>query len=120
MRFTPLIVGLLALPASRSQSPSSEKYFPSPWATGGTDWDKAVEQARDFVAQLTLTEKVNLTTGTGWEADRCVGVTGSVPRLDFRGFCLQDGPLGVRFGRRFIISFLASFLSSLKEEKLIK
>jgi hypothetical protein len=26
-----------------------------------------------------------------------VGVTGSVPRLGFRGFCLQDGPLGIRY-----------------------
>jgi len=28
---------------------------------------------------------------------RSVGVTGSVPRLGFRGFCLQDGPLGIRY-----------------------
>lgn len=71
--------------------------FPSPWATGGPGWDEAYAKAKAFVGNLTLVEKVNLTTGTGWEADVCVGMTGSVPRLGFRGFCLQDGPLGVRY-----------------------
>ena len=31
-----------------------------------------------------------------WEGERCVGQTGSVPRLGFRSLCLQDSPLGVR------------------------
>lgn len=99
MRALVLLAGLLALPAS-SQNANDERYFPSAWVTGGPGWDEAIGKARDFVGQLTLAEKVNLTTGTGWEADRCVGVTGSVPRLSFRGFCLQDGPLGVRFGTK--------------------
>ncbi|KAK4249994.1 beta-glucosidase [Corynascus novoguineensis] len=75
--------------------------FPSPWAaaTDNSDpsWAAAYAKAIDFVSDLTLTEKINLTTGTGWEADRCIGNTGSVPRLGFRGFCLEDGPLGVRY-----------------------
>ena len=103
MRLFTVLLGILALPAS-CQDPSDEQYFPSAWATGGLGWDDAIERARDFVSQLTLAEKVNLTTGTGWESDRCVGVTGSVPRLDFRGFCLQDGPLGVRFGKASLLS----------------
>ena len=49
------------------------------------------------MSQLTLEEKVNLTTGTGWQLDRCVGQTGSIPRLGFRAMCLQDSPLGIRF-----------------------
>jgi beta-glucosidase len=28
-------------------------------------WEEAYEQAKDFVSQLTLLEKVNLTTGIG-------------------------------------------------------
>lgn len=75
--------------------------YPSPWATPPSDtsdpsWAAAYAQAVAFVSNLTLTEKVNLTTGTGWEADRCIGNTGGVPRLGFRGMCLMDGPLGVR------------------------
>lgn len=72
--------------------------FPSPWGSGGPDgWDEAYKKAREFVSGLTLVEKVNLTTGTGWESDVCVGMTGSIPRLGFRGLCTQDGPLGVRY-----------------------
>ncbi|KAK3689621.1 glycoside hydrolase family 3 protein [Podospora appendiculata] len=75
--------------------------YPSPWGSGGAEgWEDAYAKAKDFVNQLTLVEKVNLTTGTGWEADVCVGMTGSVPRLGFRGFCLQDGPLGIRYSDR--------------------
>nr|ANR02040.1 beta-glucosidase [Amesia atrobrunnea] len=76
--------------------------YPSPWAApianltvADPSWAAAYAKAIAFVSNLTLTEKVNLTTGTGWEADRCIGNTGAVPRLGFRGLCLMDGPLGV-------------------------
>ncbi|KAJ9622322.1 hypothetical protein H2203_006540 [Taxawa tesnikishii (nom. ined.)] len=74
----------------------SPPHYPSPWGTGDADWTNAYEKARAFVSQLTLEEKVNLTTGTGWEMDRCVGQTGSIPRLGFRALCMQDSPVGVR------------------------
>ncbi|GAM83748.1 hypothetical protein ANO11243_017380 [Dothideomycetidae sp. 11243] len=45
---------------------------------------------------MTLEEKVNITTGVGWEGERCVGQTGAVDRLDFPSLCLQDSPVGVR------------------------
>lgn len=101
---TLLLVALaVVFPAHALDAP--ERFYPSTWGSGGPDgWDDAYEKAREFVSQLTLAEKVNLTTGTGWQADRCVGVTGSVPRLGFRGFCLQDGPLGVRYGRGHSLS----------------
>jgi beta-glucosidase len=65
---------------------------------GGLGWDDAYEKAKAFVSQLTLLEKVNLTTGVGWQGEKCVGNTGSVPRLGFASLCMQDSPLGVRFG----------------------
>lgn len=80
---------------SKSFQLSPPKY-PSPWGEGKGDWAGAYAQAKAFVSQLTLEEKVNLTTGTGWELDRCVGQTGSIPRLGFRAMCLQDSPVGVR------------------------
>lgn len=58
------------------------------------NWTAAVEKARSFVKQLTLAEKVNLTTGIGFGAGVCVGNTGSVPRLSFWGICLNDSPMG--------------------------
>lgn len=78
----------------------SEPFYPSPWMSGEGDWADAYAQARAFVSQLTLLEKVNLTTGVGWEGEQCVGqvrtldVTymrftdirkvGSIPRLGLR------------------------------------
>lgn len=36
-----------------------------------------------------------LTTGVGM-GGRCVGTTGTIPRKNFTGICLEDAPLGVR------------------------
>ncbi|APA08328.1 hypothetical protein SS1G_13255 [Sclerotinia sclerotiorum 1980 UF-70] len=71
--------------------------YPSPWMNGNGDWAEAYAKAKRFVSQLTLLEKVNLTTGVGWEGEACVGNTGAIPRLNFPGLCLQDSPLGIRF-----------------------
>ncbi|TKA81328.1 Beta-glucosidase 1 [Friedmanniomyces simplex] len=75
---------------------TSPPKYPSPWGEGLGDWEAAYAQARSFVSQLTLTEKVNLTTGVGWESEKCVGNTGSIPRIGFKALCMQDSPLGVR------------------------
>ncbi|KAF2125745.1 glycoside hydrolase family 3 protein [Dothidotthia symphoricarpi CBS 119687] len=69
----------------------------SRWVEGLGGWEAAYQKAQAFVSQLTLLEKVNLTTGTGWQGEACVGNTGSIPRLNFDSLCLQDSPLGVRF-----------------------
>ncbi|KAK9446615.1 glycosyl hydrolase family 3 N terminal domain-containing protein [Limtongia smithiae] len=61
------------------------------------DWLDAYDKARAFVTELTLLEKINLTTGTGWEMGPCVGNTGTIPRLGFTSLCLQDSPTGVRY-----------------------
>ncbi|KAK3672828.1 hypothetical protein LTR78_007181 [Recurvomyces mirabilis] len=84
-----------AVAGSLANQTSPPKY-PSPWGAGTGEWTAAYTRARAFVSQLTLEEKVNLTTGTGWELDRCVGQTGSIPRLGFRAMCLQDSPVGIR------------------------
>ncbi|KAF5018942.1 hypothetical protein F66182_9058 [Fusarium sp. NRRL 66182] len=82
---------------AREELSYSPPHYPSPWMDPeAVGWQEAYAKARDFVSQLTLLEKVNLTTGVGWQSERCVGNTGSVPRLGLRGLCLQDGPLGIR------------------------
>jgi beta-glucosidase len=48
---------------------------PAKTVTGDGPWASAVARARNFVANLTLEEKVNLTTGAGSD-NRCVGNTG--------------------------------------------
>jgi hypothetical protein len=76
------------------QSPA---VYPSP--LGGTDkaWEESYKKAAELVRQMTLVEKVNITSGTGWMMGMCVGNTAPVPRLGFPSLCLQDGPLGLRF-----------------------
>ncbi|KAK5687657.1 hypothetical protein LTS10_001797 [Elasticomyces elasticus] len=75
----------------------SEPWYPAP--RGGTVqlWKRSYQRAADLVGQMTLVEKVNITTGTGWSMGMCVGNTGPVDRLGFPSLCLQDGPLGLRF-----------------------
>jgi len=52
---------------------ASPPHYPSPWMSGQGEWADAYAKAKDFVSQLTLLEKVNLTTGVGWEGEQCVG-----------------------------------------------
>jgi beta-glucosidase len=80
--------------------------YPAPWARGGNGWDDAYNKAKQFVSGLTLLEKVNLTTGVGWLGEACVGNTGSIPRLNFAGLCLQDSPLGVRMGKHMELQLM--------------
>jgi beta-glucosidase len=39
--------------------------YPSPWGEGSGDWKESYAKARALVSQLTLEEKVNLTSGVG-------------------------------------------------------
>ncbi|KAJ7183523.1 glycoside hydrolase family 3 protein [Mycena filopes] len=59
-------------------------------------WTEAYALANATVAQLTLAEKVGLVTGVGQFSSRCVGNVNPVARLGIPGFCLNDGPAGVR------------------------
>lgn len=53
-------------PAAQVLADFSPPYYPSPWASGAGGWGDAYAKARGFVSQLTLLEKVNLTTGVGY------------------------------------------------------
>lgn len=66
-------------------------YNPSP------KWEAAHQKARAYLADWTIEQKVQLTTGVGWQIGRCVGNIPSVPEKGFPGLCLEDSPLGVRF-----------------------
>ena len=75
----------------------SEPWYPSPRGGSLKQWQESYKKAAKLVDQMTLVEKVNITTGTGWSMGMCVGNTGPVDRLGFPSLCLQDGPLGMRF-----------------------
>jgi beta-glucosidase len=45
---------------------TSPPIYPTPWMDpAAIGWEEAYQKAKDFVSQLTLLEKVNLTTGVG-------------------------------------------------------
>ena len=75
----------------------SPPWYPSP--QGGTleAWKESYAKASRMVAKMSLVEKVNITTGTGWATNLCVGNTGPAVHAGFPMLCLQDGPLGIRF-----------------------
>lgn len=56
-------------------------------------WEDGLEKARAFVAELTLQEKADMVTG---QPGPCVGNIYPIPRLNFGGLCLQDGPASLR------------------------
>ncbi|KAK8162722.1 glycoside hydrolase family 3 protein [Phyllosticta citrichinensis] len=77
---------------------TSPPVYPSPNMTGVdaaglAGWSAALEKAEAFLAKLTLEEKVVFTTGA---PGPCVGNIAPIPRVGFKGLCLQDGPLSIR------------------------
>jgi beta-glucosidase len=88
--------GIWAYKVSAPEDGLSPPWYPSP--KGGTDkaWEESYKKAAELVKQMTLPEKVNITTGTGWSMDLCVGQTGRVARLKFPSLCLQVGKVLAR------------------------
>ncbi|EKG22356.1 Glycoside hydrolase family 3 [Macrophomina phaseolina MS6] len=77
---------------------TSPPVYPSPNMTGVdsaslSGWAGALEKAEALLSNLTLEEKVLMLTGA---AGPCVGNIAPIPRVGFKGLCLQDGPLGIR------------------------
>ncbi|KAK9771707.1 putative Glycoside hydrolase family 3 protein [Seiridium cardinale] len=57
-------------------------------------WEDASALAYAFVSQLNLTEKAALMTGN--ISGACDGNMNPIPRLNFSGLCLHDGPAAIR------------------------
>ncbi|KAI1841675.1 hypothetical protein JX266_012140 [Neoarthrinium moseri] len=85
----------------------SPPVYPSPNGAGVGNWKDAYAKAADFVSQLTLEEKVNLTGGFSGD-NICSGNIYPIPRLNFPGLCLSDGPSGLR-STNFVSSWPAGF-----------
>ncbi|ONH68996.1 putative beta-glucosidase M [Cyberlindnera fabianii] len=84
----------------------SEPFYPTPQSNGVGDWADAYNKAKALVSQMTNDEKNNMTYGFATTANGCSGVSGSVPRLNFPGLCLQDAGNGVR-GTDFVNAYPA-------------
>ncbi|KAI0094594.1 glycoside hydrolase family 3 protein [Irpex rosettiformis] len=59
-------------------------------------WQQAYAKAKTAVANLTLSQKVSLTTGEGFFIGNCTGNIPAIPSINFPGLCLEDSALGVR------------------------
>ncbi|EKG18303.1 Glycoside hydrolase family 3 [Macrophomina phaseolina MS6] len=82
----------LAVPDGYVAAPA----YPAPYGGWVEEWSASYAKAAELVSQMTLAEKTNITTGTGYFMGRCVGNTGSALRLGFPQLCLQDSALGVK------------------------
>ena len=96
------LLGLIAMAAFiyRKAAPldgQSPPWYPSPKGGTLTPWEESYKKAAAMVRKMSLIEKVNITTGTGWSQDLCVGNTAPANSVGFPPLCLQDGPLGIRF-----------------------
>lgn len=89
--------GIWVYKAGSPNEGQSAPWYPSPQGGTSQEWRESYDKAASLVDQMTLVEKVNVTTGIGWSMGLCVGNTGPVDRLGFPSLCLQDGPLGLRF-----------------------
>ncbi|ORY68807.1 glycoside hydrolase family 3 protein [Pseudomassariella vexata] len=73
----------------------SEPVYPSPTMTGLGSWAESLTKAGDMVKNMTVEEKVSLTTGTG-APNGCSGSIPAITRLGFPGLCLSDAGNGLR------------------------
>jgi len=75
----------------------SEPWYPTPKGGSVNSWADSYAKAQAMVGKMSLLEKVNITTGSGWMTQACVGSTSPGVASGFPALCLQDGPLGIRF-----------------------
>ncbi|CAF1371834.1 unnamed protein product [Rotaria magnacalcarata] len=104
MLITPLLLLCVAICLSPTASVIDDfKANFQPQVTLRT-WEQAIAMAKSFIAQLTLQEKCHLTAGV---RGTCAGNIGSLPRVNFSGFCLLDTPSGVGDGVLYSTAFVS-------------
>ncbi|KAK3372692.1 glycoside hydrolase family 3 protein [Podospora didyma] len=74
----------------------SPPWYPTPLGGIADTWAESYKKAAKMVSRMTLAEKVNVTTGTGWQMGLAVGTNAPAVYVGFPQLQLQDGPLGIR------------------------
>ncbi|CAG2009783.1 unnamed protein product [Fusarium graminearum] len=73
----------------------SPPFYPTPQGKGLGNWSRAYEYASALVSQMTVDEKVSVTSGQTTTTNGCNGMIPGVQRLGFPGICVNDGPSGL-------------------------
>lgn len=81
----------------------------SPTGTGA--WAAAYSQANAALAKISQQDKINIVTGIGWNKGPCVGNTSPVSSIGYPELCLQDSPLGVRYGN-YVTAFTPGIMAA--------
>ncbi|WWD19167.1 hypothetical protein CI109_103625 [Kwoniella shandongensis] len=108
-------------PDSQTAHLDKNATYRGPLADGGA-WIDAFQRARAIVRNMTIEEKVNLTTAV---LGPCQANSGGVPRLGIPGLCFNDGPAGPRY-TDFVTQWpsaftaAASFDRDLIEERAVR
>ncbi|KAK4465384.1 family 3 putative glycoside hydrolase [Cladorrhinum samala] len=89
---------LVVLAAAVLASAESGEKVPRQAPTGTAAWAAAHSKAAAALSKLSQQDKINIVTGVGWDKGPCVGNTSPVNSIRYPQLCLQDGPLGIRFG----------------------
>ncbi|KAH8160191.1 hypothetical protein CIB48_g8062 [Xylaria polymorpha] len=98
MRFQPFATALSVASAALA-APADTVAGESASSAADLDWAAAYTKANAALAKLSSNDKINLVTGVGWSKGPCVGNTAAVSSIGYPQFCIQDGPLGVRYGK---------------------
>lgn len=97
-----ILIGLVAVAIAQNPIVDDSHFFgesppvyPSPDIAGTGKWAEAHEKAAAMVGDMTLEEKVSLTSGTSSDTS-CVGMVPAIERLGFPGICVSDAGQGLR------------------------
>ena len=89
---------VLALLAVAALARAEADKVPRAAPTGAAAWAAAHSSAAAALAKMSQQDKINIVTGIGWDKGPCVGNTAAISSINYPQLCLQDGPLGIRFG----------------------
>ncbi|EGO28584.1 glycoside hydrolase family 3 protein [Serpula lacrymans var. lacrymans S7.9] len=106
---TSTLLSSLSFPSTDPLHPPEVSSDPTLIPDFAPAWAAAYSKAKQHLADYTLEEKVNITTGVGWGNGLCVG---NIPaNKNFPGLCLEDSPLAVRFAD-FVTAFPAGITTA--------
>ncbi|KAH9889678.1 glycoside hydrolase family 3 protein [Xylariomycetidae sp. FL2044] len=96
---TQVFAALLSAASVAHAAPAEASPVDSAAASAATiTWEEAYTKASTAAEKLSQSDKINMVTGVGWNKGPCVGNTAAISSISYPQLCLQDGPLGIRYG----------------------